>query len=326
MTNIIISFVVGIVVSVILFMVFIPYLHRLKFGQTIRIEGPKEHYKKNGTPTMGGIVIILGSLITLLVTIFVTKAFEIESLKNIFLLLFPFIGYGLLGYLDDYLIIVKKNNQGVKPRIKFMLMLVLAGIYYYIYLSLGMPNTLNIFGKTIDLGFLYGIFILLFIAAVTNAVNITDGIDGLAGGLIVIALISLAGLAYYQDQKLTLAFILSLIATVLGFMIFNVNPASIFMGNTGSYALGGALAAIAIVLKVEMLMLVIGIVFVIETLSVIMQVYYFTITKGKRIFKMAPLHHHFELSGYSEWQIDFIFWSVGIFFGIIGLVMGVKLF
>ncbi|HHU80809.1 MAG: phospho-N-acetylmuramoyl-pentapeptide-transferase [Bacilli bacterium] len=326
MTNIIISFVVGIVVSVILFMVFIPYLHRLKFGQTIRIEGPKEHYKKNGTPTMGGIVIILGSLITLLVTIFVTKAFEIESLKNIFLLLFPFIGYGLLGYLDDYLIIVKKNNQGVKPRIKFMLMLVLAGIYYYIYLSLGMPNTLNIFGKTIDLGFLYGIFILLFIAAVTNAVNITDGIDGLAGGLIVIALISLAGLAYYQDQKLTLAFILSLIATVLGFMIFNVNPASIFMGNTGSYALGGALAAIAIVLKVEMLMLVIGIVFVIETLSVIMQVYYFKITKGKRIFKMAPLHHHFELSGYSEWQIDFIFWSVGIFFGIIGLVMGVKLF
>lgn len=326
MTNIIISFVVGIVVSVILFMVFIPYLHRLKFGQTIRIEGPKEHYKKNGTPTMGGIVIILGSLITLLVTIFVTKAFEIESLKNIFLLLFPFIGYGLLGYLDDYLIIVKKNNQGVKPRIKFMLMLVLAGIYYYIYLSLGMPNTLNIFGKTIDLGFLYGIFILLFIAAVTNAVNITDGIDGLAGGLIVIALISLAGLAYYQDQKLTLAFILSLIATVLGFMIFNVNPASIFMGNTGSYALGGALAAIAIVLKVEMLMLVIGIVFVIETLSVIMQVYYFKITKGKRIFKMSPLHHHFELSGYSEWQIDFIFWSVGIFFGIIGLVMGVKLF
>lgn len=326
MTNIIISFVVGIVVSVILFMVFIPYLHRLKFGQTIRIEGPKEHYKKNGTPTMGGIVIILGSLITLLVTIFVTKAFEIESLKNIFLLLFPFIGYGLLGYLDDYLIIVKKNNQGVKPRIKFMLMLVLAGIYYYIYLSLGMPNTLNIFGKTIDLGFLYGIFILLFIAAVTNAVNITDGIDGLAGGLIVIALISLAGLAYYQDQKLMLAFILSLIATVLGFMIFNVNPASIFMGNTGSYALGGALAAIAIVLKVEMLMLVIGIVFVIETLSVIMQVYYFKITKGKRIFKMAPLHHHFELSGYSEWQIDFIFWSVGIFFGIIGLVMGVKLF
>lgn len=326
MTNIIISFVVGIVVSVILFMVFIPYLHRLKFGQTIRIEGPKEHYKKNGTPTMGGIVIILGSLITLLVTIFVTKAFEIESLKNIFLLLFPFIGYSLLGYLDDYLIIVKKNNQGVKPRIKFMLMLVLAGIYYYIYLSLGMPNTLNIFGKTIDLGFLYGIFILLFIAAVTNAVNITDGIDGLAGGLIVIALISLAGLAYYQDQKLTLAFILSLIATVLGFMIFNVNPASIFMGNTGSYALGGALAAIAIVLKVEMLMLVIGIVFVIETLSVIMQVYYFKITKGKRIFKMAPLHHHFELSGYSEWQIDFIFWSVGIFFGIIGLVMGVKLF
>lgn len=326
MTNIIISFVVGIVVSVILFMVFIPYLHRLKFGQTIRIEGPKEHYKKNGTPTMGGIVIILGSLITLLVTIFVTKAFEIESLKNKFLLLFPFLGYGLLGYLDDYLIIVKKNNQGVKPRIKFMLMLVLAGIYYYIYLSLGMPNTLNIFGKTIDLGFLYGIFILLFIAAVTNAVNITDGIDGLAGGLIVIALISLAGLAYYQDQKLTLAFILSLIATVLGFMIFNVNPASIFMGNTGSYALGGALAAIAIVLKVEMLMLVIGIVFVIETLSVIMQVYYFKITKGKRIFKMAPLHHHFELSGYSEWQIDFIFWSVGIFFGIIGLVMGVKLF
>ena len=181
MTNIIISFVVGIVVSVILFMVFIPYLHRLKFGQTIRIEGPKEHYKKNGTPTMGGIVIILGSLITLLVTIFVTKAFEIESLKNIFLLLFPFLGYGLLGYLDDYLIIVKKNNQGVKPRIKFMLMLVLAGIYYYIYLSLGMPNTLNIFGKTIDLGFLYGIFILLFIAAVTNAVNITDGIDGLVG-------------------------------------------------------------------------------------------------------------------------------------------------
>ena len=123
-----------------------------------------------------------------------------------------------------------------------------------------------------------------------------------------IALISLAGLAYYQDQKLTLAFILSLIATVLGFMIFNVNPASIFMGNTGSYALGGALAAIAIVLKVEMLMLVIVIVFVIETLSVIMQVYYFKITKGKRIFKMAPLHHHFELSGYSEWQIDFIFW------------------
>lgn len=326
MAKIISSLVIGIILAVFLFMMFIPYLHRLKFGQTIRVEGPKNHYKKNGTPTMGGVVIIIGTILTLVITIFFVQPWKIENFKQLLQLIIPFVSYGLLGFIDDYLIIVKKHNQGIKPKVKFLIMLIIAAIYYYFYLSLGMKNTINIFGEIVDVGFVYGIFLMIYMASVTNAVNITDGLDGLAGGLVIIALISFAGIALYQKNMIVLAFELALLATLIGFMIFNINPASIFMGNTGSYALGGALGGIAILLKVELLLLTIGIIFVVETLSVIIQIYYFKFTGGRRFFKMAPLHHHLELSGYTEWQIDLIFWSIGIIFGIVGLVMGVKLF
>lgn len=326
MVKIVISLVLGIVLAVILFMLFIPYLHRLKFGQTIRVEGPKNHYKKNGTPTMGGVVIIIGTMITFLGMVIFLIPWDQKNIKDLFLLIYPFLSYGILGLIDDYLIIVKKHNQGIKPKVKFLVMLGIAGGYYYGYLTFGMENILNVFGKTIDLGFFYGVFLLLFMAAVTNAVNITDGIDGLAGGLVMIALIAFLGIAYYHQDMIIVYFALAMLSTLMGFMIFNINPASIFMGNTGSYALGGALGGIAILIKAELLLLIIGIIFVIETLSVILQAYYFKVTKGKRFFKMAPLHHHLELSGYTEWQIDLIFWSLGIIFGILGLVMGVKLF
>jgi phospho-N-acetylmuramoyl-pentapeptide-transferase len=325
-TTVIMGLVLGTIASILLFMLFIPYLHRLKFGQAIRTEGPKEHLKKQGTPTMGGIVIIMATIITFWLFMWLSHAYDSSQSVTVFLLFLPLLGYGLLGFVDDYLIVVKKNNRGIRPRAKFILMLIISGIYYYCYLSYRMPSTINIFGWVVDLGFLYGVFVLVFFASATNAVNLTDGLDGLAGGLIVIALIAFAGLAFYQENYLTLYFIIALIAAILGFMIFNVNPASIFMGNTGSLALGGALAGIAIMLKVEMLLLVIGIVFVCETLSVIIQIYYFKLTKGKRFFKMAPIHHHFELCGYSEWQIDLMFWSTGIIFGLIGLVLGVRLF
>ena len=298
----------------------IDFLHKIKFGQTEREEGLYSHKKKNGTPTMGGIVFILIPVIIYLITYF---AGFIPMDLNAVILLLAFIGYGLIGFIDDYIIVVKKDNQGLKPKTKFLMQSILAIVFFLLYrtnssLSLWIP----IWDKTIPLGFLYFFLIFIMFTAETNAVNLTDGLDGLCAGQMIIALVPFVVFAFLQGLTQIAYILILVIAALLGYLKFNKHPAKIFMGDTGSLALGGIFAATGMVLKQEILLVLIGLVFVVETLSVIIQVTYYRKTK-KRIFKMAPLHHHFEMCGWNETQVVHRFWLAGLICAIAGLLIGV---
>ena len=298
----------------------IDLLHKIKFGQTEREEGLDSHKKKNGTPTMGGIVFILIPVIIYLITYF---AGFIPMDLNAVILLLAFIGYGLIGFIDDYIIVVKKDNQGLKPKTKFLMQSILAIVFFLLYrtnssLSLWIP----IWDKTIPLGFLYFFLIFIMFTAETNAVNLTDGLDGLCAGQMIIALVPFVVFAFLQGLTQIAYILILVIAALLGYLKFNKHPAKIFMGDTGSLALGGIFAATGMVLKQEILLVLIGLVFVVETLSVIIQVTYYRKTK-KRIFKMAPLHHHFEMCGWNETQVVHRFWLAGLICAIAGLLIGV---
>ena len=298
----------------------IDFLHKIKFGQTEREEGLDSHKKKNGTPTMGGIVFILIPVIIYLITYF---AGFIPMYLNAVILLLAFIGYGLIGFIDDYIIVVKKDNQGLKPKTKFLMQSILAIVFFLLYrtnssLSLWIP----IWDKTIPLGFLYFFLIFIMFTAETNAVNLTDGLDGLCAGQMIIALVPFVVFAFLQGLTQIAYILILVIAALLGYLKFNKHPAKIFMGDTGSLALGGIFAATGMVLKQEILLVLIGLVFVVETLSVIIQVTYYRKTK-KRIFKMAPLHHHFEMCGWNETQVVHRFWLAGLICAIAGLLIGV---
>lgn len=298
----------------------IDFLHKIKFGQTEREEGLDSHKKKNGTPTMGGIVFIFIPVIIYLITYF---AGFIPMDLNAVILLLAFIGYGLIGFIDDYIIVVKKDNQGLKPKTKFLMQSILAIVFFLLYrtnssLSLWIP----IWDKTIPLGFLYFFLIFIMFTAETNAVNLTDGLDGLCAGQMIIALVPFVVFAFLQGLTQIAYILILVIAALLGYLKFNKHPAKIFMGDTGSLALGGIFAATGMVLKQEILLVLIGLVFVVETLSVIIQVTYYRKTK-KRIFKMAPLHHHFEMCGWNETQVVHRFWLAGLICAIAGLLIGV---
>ena len=298
----------------------IDFLHKIKFGQTEREEGLDSHKKKNGTPTMGGIVFILIPVIIYLITYF---AGFIPMDLNAVILLLAFIGYGLIGFIDDYIIVVKKDNQGLKPKTKFLMQSILAIVFFLLYrtnssLSLWIP----IWDKTIPLGFLYFFLIFIMFTAETNAVNLTDGLDGLCAGQMIIALVPFVVFAFLQGLTQIAYILILVIAALLGYLKFNKHPAKIFIGDTGSLALGGIFAATGMVLKQEILLVLIGLVFVVETLSVIIQVTYYRKTK-KRIFKMAPLHHHFEMCGWNETQVVHRFWLAGLICAIAGLLIGV---
>lgn len=298
----------------------IDFLHKIKFGQTEREEGLDSHKKKNGTPTMGGIVFILIPVIIYLITYF---AGFIPMDLNAVILLLAFIGYGLIGFIDDYIIVVKKDNQGLKPKTKFLMQSILAIVFFLLYrtnssLSLWIP----IWDKTIPLGFLYFFLIFIMFTAETNAVNLTDGLDGLCAGQMIIALVPFVVFAFLQGLTQIAYILILVIAALLGYLKFNKHPAKIFMGDTGSLALGGIFATTGMVLKQEILLVLIGLVFVVETLSVIIQVTYYRKTK-KRIFKMAPLHHHFEMCGWNETQVVHRFWLAGLICAIAGLLIGV---
>ena len=298
----------------------IDFLHKIKFGQTEREEGLDSHKKKNGTPTMGGIVFILIPVIIYLITYF---AGFIPMDLNAVILLLAFIGYGLIGFIDDYIIVVKKDNQGLKPKTKFLMQSILAIVFFLLYrtnssLSLWIP----IWDKTIPLGFLYFFLIFIMFTAETNAVNLTDGLDGLCAGQMIIALVPFVVFAFLQGLTQIAYILILVIAALLGYLKFNKHPAKIFMGDTGSLALGGIFAATGMVLKQEILLVLIGLVFVVETISVIIQVTYYRKTK-KRIFKMAPLHHHFEMCGWNETQVVHRFWLAGLICAIAGLLIGV---
>ncbi len=314
------TIIIGFLISVLLSPIFIPFLRRLKFGQSIREEGPKSHQKKSGTPTMGGLVIVLAILLTTMVMIFKFTEPSVE----IFLLMFVTLGFGLLGFVDDFIKVVLKRNLGLTSKQKLVGQIVISIIFFIIFTKHNFPTFIGIPGTdfSVDLGWFYVIFIVFMLVGGSNAVNLTDGLDGLLAGTAAIAFGAFAVLAWNQSQFDIAIFSVAVVGAVLGFLVFNAHPAKVFMGDTGSLALGGAIAAIAILTKLELLLVIIGGVFVIETLSVIIQVISFK-TTGKRVFKMSPLHHHYELVGWSEWRVVVTFWTIGLVFSIIGIYIEV---
>ena len=315
---------IAIIVEIILYSLFIKVFKKQKIGQSIRKEGPKSHINKKGTPTMGGV--IFGILILIGYLLSLKLIGEPIAIYPTLVIIVTILGYGILGFLDDYLIVIKHNNAGISPSIKFIIQVIIAVIVFFILLNNNHSTVINIFGFKFDFTFVYGLFIVIFLSGTTNAVNLTDGLDGLASGTIITILIGTAIYAYYVNNTNILVLSVVSIIFIIGFMFYNIHPAKIFMGNTGSMILGAIIAVIFIILKIEFLLLVMGMVLVIETLSDIIQVLYFKLTKGKRVFKMAPLHHHFELCGYSEWQIDLIFWMFSLVMSLVGVIIGVRLF
>ncbi|HEY9857442.1 MAG TPA: phospho-N-acetylmuramoyl-pentapeptide-transferase [Stenomitos sp.] len=301
---------------------FIDYLRRWKVGQSIREEGPQSHHAKAGTPTMGGWIIVLPAIVTAILVEAVQGSVPPDLLAVIGVIL----GCGFFGWLDDYLIIKRKSNKGLTARQK-MGGVILVGVLFAVYLALtghGTSLVLPISHASWDLGFAYYPLLVLVIAATTNAVNLTDGLDGLAAGTSAIAF---AGLAFMLSQYATFAslgsitvLLLALIGGCLGFLWFNSHPAQVFMGDTGSLALGGAVAACAAMGRLELFLIPIGALFVAETLSVILQVASFK-TTGKRIFKMSPLHHHFELSGWKETKVVQRFYLIGLLAAILTIAL-----
>ena len=299
----------------------IKYLHYLKFGQAIREEGPQSHMHKKGTPTMGGISFIVATVLALIIAMFIDSS----NIKYYFLFIYTTISFSIIGYIDDMLIVVKKKNDGLAPRKKLMLQILFSIIFYvlvkfiyedinYIYIP-GLEYQLNI-------SYLYMIFVVFWQTGFSNAVNLTDGLDGLATSVTIITTSTFALLAYKENNFPVFVFCLVLVGALIGFLLFNKNPAKIFMGDTGSLALGGILAAISIILHKEIAFIFIGLVYILETLSVIIQVAYFKKT-GKRIFKMSPLHHHFELSGYGEVKTVYLFVIIALIFSGVGYFLGV---
>lgn len=316
------TLVIGFLITVVLSPFFIPFLRKLKFGQSIRDEGPQWHQKKTGTPTMGGIMIVISVFVTCLLVMFRLDSFE--QAQTIVALLLVTLGYGLIGFIDDYIKVVKKRNLGLTSKQKLIGQILIAILFFAYLLSIDHSTVISIPGTTfsIDLGIFYFLFILFWMVGFSNALNLTDGLDGLLSGTSAIAFGAFALIAWNVSQIEISLFSLAVVGALLGFLVFNANPAKIFMGDTGSLALGGGIAAVSILLKMELLLVIIGIVFVCETLSVILQVASFKLT-GKRIFKMSPLHHHYELCGWSEWRVVITFWLTGFIFAILGMYIEV---
>ena len=292
---------------------FIRYYRKAQITGQQMHEDVKQHQAKVGTPTMGGLVFLIATV----VVSFLVALFTKQLTNNVGMILFILVLYGLVGFLDDFLKVFRKINEGLNPKQKFTLQ-VLGGIIFYLFYERG-GDILSVFGYPIHLGWLYIIFALFWLVGFSNAVNLTDGIDGLASISVVISLSAYGVIAYLQNQMDLLLVIFTMIGGLLGFFIFNHKPAKVFMGDVGSLALGGMLAAVSMALHQEWTLLIIGIIYVFETTSVMMQVSYFKLSGGKRIFRMTPVHHHFELGGlsgqgnpWSEWKVDFFFWGVGL--------------
>lgn len=293
----------------------IPELHKLKFGQSIREEGPKSHQAKSGTPTMGGIMIILAIVIATVAAAPLTPA--------VLLALFITLGHFVLGFLDDYIKVVKKRNLGLKAKQKMLGQILIAIVTMIVGTRvLGIDTTIwiPIADINLDIGVGYYFLVLFVLVGTSNAVNLTDGLDGLASGTVVIASGAYALVCYMTGHFDLAIFCVAMMMACLAFLRFNAHPAKVFMGDTGSLALGGAIAAVGILTHTEILLAVIGFVFVCEALSVIIQVISFK-TTGKRVFRMSPIHHHFELGGWKETKVVFVFWMVGLVASVVGLLM-----
>ncbi|CAH0119558.1 phospho-N-acetylmuramoyl-pentapeptide-transferase [Paenibacillus sp. CECT 9249] len=303
---------VSFILAVIACPLFIPLLRRMKFGQQIRDDGPQAHLKKAGTPTMGGMIILIAFTLSFL-------KFSVIN-TNFAILLIATLGFGLVGFLDDYIKIVFKRSLGLTAKQKLIGQLLFAVIICVLLAMNDHPTTISIPGTSVvwEFGWFYYPFIVLMMLAISNAVNFTDGVDGLLSGTSAIAFGAFAIIAMQTTEHAAAVCAAAMIGAVLGFLVFNAHPAKVFMGDIGSLGIGGAFGAIAILTKTELLFIIIGGVFVVEMLSVVLQVASFK-TRGKRIFKMSPIHHHFELTGWSEWRVVITFWAVGIILAGLGL-------
>ena len=293
----------------------IPLLQRLKAQQSIREDGPQAHLAKAGTPTMGGLFMMLA----LVITVCIVPPYSV----TLWMLLFLTLGHGALGFSDDFIKAVKRRNLGLTAKQKLLGQAVLAIVFCYISIAYAaLPTTLWIplVDITVDLGYAYYVLAFIIILGTTNAVNLTDGLDGLATGISAIAGAAFAVVGLLVGSLSVTFFGIIVSAVCLGFLYFNANPAKVFMGDTGSLALGGAFAGMAIATKTELLLIVIGFVFVVEALSVILQVASFK-TRGVRIFRMSPIHHHFELGGWSERKVVYVFWAVSLVMAFLGIVL-----
>ena len=314
--RLILAFIISLILVLIGMPKLIDYLKKISFNQTVSEYSLKEYKEKAKTPTMGGILFIV---VPIIVTLFLAKG-VLADLKMIVILL-SFAGYGLIGFIDDYIIVIKRDNEGLRPKQKFIMQLLLAIIFFIIYRNnVSLDITIPIIKVVLPLSWLYSILVFFMCTGASNAVNLTDGMDGLAAGCSFISYIAFLIIALCMKEYQVAIFISSLLGALLGYLHYNVSPAKIFMGDTGSLALGAGFAAIAMVLKQELLLIIIGGVFVWETLCVIIQISSVKIRK-KRVFKYTPIHYSFVLDGISEKRVVRSFWLLSLICAVIGLVV-----
>ncbi len=323
LTKSVFAVMIGFLFSACLGLILLPILKKMKVGQRISVFVGESHRKKEGTPTMGGLIFILPAV---LVTLGLALFHKISFSDNLAIVLLVFVGFAIIGFLDDFLSIKHHNNEGLTTYQKLFGQVIISTIFFYIYMKNGgqtswVVGTLHI---DIELGWLYGLFILFILIGSSNAVNITDGLDGLAGSLSAVAFIAFALISFMVGFEEIGIFCLVLVGALVGFLIYNTHPAKVFMGDTGSLALGGVMGAVAILTHRELTLLVVAGVFVIETLSVILQVIWVTLFH-KKLFLMSPLHHHFEKLGWEETDIVKLFGTFGLLLAMGGIIFGVWL-
>lgn len=306
----------ALIAALLLTSVMIPVLEHKQTGQNIRQEGPKAHLSKAGTPSMGGIAIIAATIVATVI--------GGHFSRDTFVIFAGFLLYALIGFLDDYLKVIKKENEGLRAWQKFGLQLIVAvafAVYIAVFSSHGTEVYIPFVDVFVDFGGWYIPFIVFTVLAMVNAVNLTDGLDGLAAGTTAIVCIFMAVLAALKESFASAGFYAALVGACIGFLVYNRYPAKVFMGDTGSLALGGGITFAAVVMKMELFLPLVGLVYVLEALSVVIQVGYFKLSGGKRFFKMAPLHHHFELSGMHETKVALMLWGVTLVCCMVGLVI-----
>ena len=306
----------------------VPFLHKIKFGQTIREVGPSWHKNKQGTPTMGGLMFIIGSSVAAVICIAFlwlnggaeTQLMFVKVMAGALMA----VGFGIVGFLDDYISIRKHRNLGLTEIQKLILQFIIVGAYLLsVALAGGTTETVIPFLGSVDLGFFYYILAAVFIVGMVNAVNFTDGIDGLNTSVTLVVALVFSVIAMLLNRVGLSLYAAAIVGAMIGFLFWNANPAKVFMGDTGSLFLGGAVCALAFGVDMPILLILIGIIYIVEILSVVLQVTYFKISHGKRIFKMAPIHHHFEMCGWNENKICFVFSGVTLLAGIIGVLLAV---
>lgn len=322
-----VALIISFIFSTIFGSIIIPILKKYHINQTLNRFLERTHKTKKNTPTMGGIIFIIPTLLITLIFILLKK---INITYNLIIIVFTLVSYSIIGFIDDYLIIKRKNNNGLSKTQKFVMQVVIAIIFFYLFMKAGNEPLIWIHTLKIkqNIGWLYGMIILFILTASSNAVNLTDGLNGLAGGLSIISLATFGIITWFTEWLLgyedIAVFTFLLIGSVLGFLVYNVPKAKIFMGDTGSLSLGATLGAYAIITRHEILLILIGLVFVIETITTIIQIVIYKLTK-KRVFKMTPIHHSFELNGWKEEEIVKLFWIVGFISCIIALIWGIVL-